>query len=117
MKNDNIHNYGLTGQITGQSNSSTKLGIKNRHFSPEKVYLLIDDTYFQNGDRCKDGTVICTLAEYIENGLGGFTGVYRVSLSLTVLKKYKRAHDFKQLQEKENKNKMTKEDYIKVIRS
>lgn len=92
-----------------------KLGIKNRHLSPEKVYLLVENSYFDDDQRwITDGTTIIALSDYFSWCSNGKLKIFRVSSSLTVLKKYKRAHDFKQLQKEENKNKMTKKDYIKM---
>lgn len=75
----------------------SKLGIKNRHNAPERVYILIENSYFNDDQRwVTDGTVIIALSDYFSWCNNGLLKIFRVSTSMIVLKKYKRAHDFKQ---------------------
>ncbi len=75
-----------------------RLGIKDRHLPPDKVYLLIDNEYFNENERyILDGTIIIPLSEYTEWCVNGYPEIHRVSSSKSVLKKYKRAYDYKKI--------------------
>lgn len=76
-----------------------KLSIKNRHHAPERVYILIEHSYFNEHKQwITNGTVIIALSDYFSWCNNGRLKIFRVSTSMTVLKKYKRMHDFNQLQ-------------------